>query len=407
MRVLLTEGSGLTSRQVATRLGELGHHVEVLSSTSICLTRFTRRVSKVHRVPPFARQPLVWLEAAERIAKERAIDVLFPTHEQAAVLSARRASLGVATIAPAFAALRRVQDKISAFRTLEEAGVPQPESVVLGSLDELDRAPRFPVFDKRPISTASAGVRRAASPAELRAAAVAALGAGAGQVLVQQQAVGPLAMVQAVIDDGRLIACHANLRVREGVGGGASIKQSVALPAMAEHVERLARALVWHGPLSLDVIVTRGGPLIIDVNPRIVEPMNAYLSGVDLVAAALDLAQKRRPARQPPGRAGVRSHQTLLAVLGAAQRRQSRRAVARELFDALARRGDYAGSTEELTPIAGDPWAAIPVVAAAAATMARPSLWRYFERSAVGPYALTPEAWAQIIAAAGDSPIGS
>jgi glutathione synthase/RimK-type ligase-like ATP-grasp enzyme len=404
MRVLLTEGSGLTSRQVATRLGELGHHVEVLSSTSICLTRFTRRVSKVHRVPPFARQPLVWLEAAERIARERAIDVLFPTHEQAAVLSARRASLGVATIAPAFAALRRVQDKISAFRTLEEAGVPQPESAVLGSLDELDRAPSFPVFVKRPISTASAGVRRAASPAELKAAA---LGLGGGEVLVQRQAVGSLAMVQAVVDDGRLIACHANLRVREGVGGGASIKQSVALPAMAEHVERLARALVWHGPLSLDVIVTREGPLVIDVNPRIVEPMNAYLSGVDLVAAALDLAQKRRPARQPPGRVGVRSHQTLLAVLGAAQRRQSRRAVARELFDALARRGDYAGSTEELTPIAGDPWAAIPVVAAAAATMARPSLWRFFERSAVGPYALTPEAWEQIIAAAGDSPIGS
>ncbi len=32
MRVLLTENAGLTSRQVATRLGELGHEVEVLSS---------------------------------------------------------------------------------------------------------------------------------------------------------------------------------------------------------------------------------------------------------------------------------------------------------------------------------------------------------------------------------------
>jgi glutathione synthase/RimK-type ligase-like ATP-grasp enzyme len=406
MRVLLSEGSGLTSRQVATRLGQLGHHVEILSSTPICLTRFTRHVRKVHRVPAFASQPLAWLEAAAQIAKERAIDVLFPTQEQVAVLSARRASLRVATIAPAFESLRRVQDKISAFRTLEAAGVSQPESLVLGRLEELERVERFPVFVKRPISTASAGVRRASSPAELRAAAT-TLGLGAGQVLVQQQASGPLAMVQAIADDGRLVACHANLRVREGVGGGASIKESVALPGLPDHVARLARALRWHGPLSLDVIVTRDGPLAIDVNPRIVEPMNAYLAGVDLVAAALDLAQGRRPAEQPAGRAGVRTHQTLLAVLGAAQRYESRRAVARELFDALAERGDYAGSVEELTPIAGDPFAAIPVVAAVAATMARPSLWRVFQSGAVGPYALTPEAWERIVAAADDPPSGS
>ena len=66
MRVLLSEGSGLTSRQVATRLGQLGHHVEILSSTPICLTRFTRHVRKVHRVPAFARQPLVWRKSRMR-----------------------------------------------------------------------------------------------------------------------------------------------------------------------------------------------------------------------------------------------------------------------------------------------------------------------------------------------------
>jgi hypothetical protein len=39
MRILLSEGSGLTSRQVAGRLGSLGHEVEILSSSKICLTR--------------------------------------------------------------------------------------------------------------------------------------------------------------------------------------------------------------------------------------------------------------------------------------------------------------------------------------------------------------------------------
>ena len=84
------------------------------------------------------------------------MDVLFPTHEQVAVLSARMGSLGVATIAPAFDSLRRVQDKISAYRTLRQAAVPQPELIVLATLDELSQVTRFPVFVKRPISTASA-----------------------------------------------------------------------------------------------------------------------------------------------------------------------------------------------------------------------------------------------------------
>src|SRR5215510_10701695 len=117
MRILLSEGSSLTSRQVAIRLGDLGHHVELLSSTKLCLTRFTRHVRKIHLVPRFGRGPLAWLEAANAIAETRAMDVLFPTQEQVAVLSACRHALAIATIVPAFPSLRRLQDKIAAFCT--------------------------------------------------------------------------------------------------------------------------------------------------------------------------------------------------------------------------------------------------------------------------------------------------
>jgi hypothetical protein len=110
MRILLSEGSGLTSRQVAGQLGSLGHEVEILSSSKICLTRFTRHVRAVHDVPRFGLDPFGWLAAAERIAGERKIDLLFPTQEQVTVLSARRKHLRVATIVPPFPSLARVQD---------------------------------------------------------------------------------------------------------------------------------------------------------------------------------------------------------------------------------------------------------------------------------------------------------
>jgi glutathione synthase/RimK-type ligase-like ATP-grasp enzyme len=398
MRILLSEGSGLTSRQVATRLGDLGHEVEVLSSTQICLTRFTRHTRRVHLVPSFAKSPLAWLAAANATAKERAVDVLFPTQEQVAVLSARRQSLEVATVVPEFSSLRRVQDKVSAFRTLENLGIPQPESVVINNSDDLPRVAAFPVFVKRPISTASSGIRRALSSSELALAAN-AMGLGKRELLVQTQCAGPLAMVQAVADRGSTVAYHANLRLLEGVGGGASLKESVALPTFREHLERLVAALHWSGALSMDVIVSPQGPLVIDVNPRIVEPMNAYFSGVDLITPMLDLARLEHPMTQPIGRPGIRSRQFLLAILGTAQLSNSRSAVVREVYRVLRGAGELGEAKEELTPVSGDLIAALPVIAATIATVARPALWRWFHSGAVGPYALTPEAWNEIVAA--------
>jgi hypothetical protein len=207
-------------------------------------------------------------------------------------------------------------------------------------------------------------------------------------------------MVQAVADRGRLIAHHANLRVAEGVGGGAAIKRSVAVAGLAETLQRMVAALAWHGGLALDVILTAAGPVVIDVNPRLVEPANAIASGVDLVGAMLDLAAGGPAPVRPAGRAGVLTHQALLAILGAAEHSGARSAVLREAADLWLRRGAYAGSREELTPTAGDPLAAVPVLAALAATLVSPSLWRLFHRGAVGAYALTPQAWEAIVASA-------
>ena len=406
LKILLTEGSGLTSRQVATRLGGLGHRVEVLSSTPICLARFTKHVRKVHAVPRFGAEPLAWTEAAAKICRDGAFDMLFPTQEQAAVLSALRESIPVRTLVPDFHSLLAVQDKISANRTLAEVGVPQPRTWVLESEKDLVEIDRYPVFLKQPVSTASSGVRRARSEAELQDAAR-ALGFPARRLVAQQAAAGPLAMIQALADEGRLVAFHACIRVREGAGGGASVKESVALPETAAHVERLVRALNWRGPIAFDAILTDSGPLAIDVNPRLVEPMNALRSGVDLVGAMIDLAFARPVVTQPGGKAGVRTHQLMIAILGAAQADRPRRGVAREIWQALTHRGDYAHSAEELTAVRGDPIAALPVLAAAALALASPGTAKRFERGAVGAYALTPEGWAKVIAAAAQGRAGA
>ena len=239
MLILLSDGAGLTARQCATVLARAGHRVEALSPAGLCLCRMTRHVRKVHDVPALGRDPFGWLEAALAVAERRGADVLLPVQEQVAVMALaqdRIAGAGLATAVPDFAALAQVQDKVSAFRTLARAGVPQPAAAVAASVAEIEAAGAelagvgqagawaaragqagWPLFVKMPIGTASAGVRRAGSPDELRQVAedYERLGAlGPDGVLVQAPVAGPLAMVQAVFARGELVAFHACERIR-------------------------------------------------------------------------------------------------------------------------------------------------------------------------------------------------
>jgi hypothetical protein len=388
MRVLMTDGSGLTARQTANRLWSAGHVAEALSPDPFCLCRFTRHVRRLHRVPRYGSDPLAWLDAALAVYESEGFDVLLPTQEQVAVLASapdRLRDRGVVTAVPRFDAVAAVQDKVAAFATLSRLGLPQPPASV---------GPQgwtaFPAYVKEPIGTASGGVRRVGSPDELKEAT------GFGRTLVQAHVEGPLAMCQSVFDHGSLVAFHANLRTGEGVSGGSSHKESVDLPGARGWLEVLGGDLGWHGALSADVILTESGPSFIDINPRLVEPENAWRAGVDLVGALLDVARGVASPR-PGGRTGARTHQLLLAVLGAAQRGAGRRGVAAELWRALRSAGRYAGSAEELTPVHGDPIALAPVAMASAATLAWPPSWSWFASGSVGNYALTPRGLDRIL----------
>lgn len=389
MRILMTDGSGLTSRQTANRLWSAGHVVEALSPDPLCLCRFTRHVHHIHNVPTYGSDPLAWLDAALGIYESGRFDVLLPTQEQVAVLASvpeRLYDRGVVSAVPPFVALAAVQDKVSAFHTLTRLGVPQPRG---STRPETWTA--FPAYVKEPIGTASGGVRRVGSPEEL-----AQVSHGA-TTLIQAGVDGALAMCQSVFDHGSLVAFHANLRTGEGANGGASHKQSVDLPEARTWLQVLGADLAWHGALSADVIVTDTGPMFIDINPRLVEPENAWRAGVDLVGAMLDVACGAQSG-QPSGQTGVRTHQLLLAVLGAAQQGAGRRGIAAELLEAYRRSGLYSDSVEELTPVHRDPIALAPLALASASALIWPPSWSWFASGSVENYALTPKGWEQILA---------
>ena len=404
MRVLLTEGNGLTSRQVATHLDRLGHHVEVLTPDPLCLARFTKHVRRLHRSPRLGDDPLAWLDRALEVYEARRIDLLFPTHEHAVVLAhqhRRLAEAGVVTAVAPFEAYARVFDKVSAHDTLTDLRITEPPTVVTRDPGELRACPKFPVFVKRAVGNSSTGVTRVESTAGLDTLAdvLAADGAFADGVVVQRAARGRFVMVQGVFADGELVAFHTNLRLREGADGSAAIKRSTRKPQIREQMATLGGALGWHGALSADVILDRDVARWIDVNPRLVEPGNAYRSGVDLVAAYVEVARgngvgaARSAAGADDGRPGELTHQLLMSVLGAAQRGAGRGAIAGEVFGAVRHSGAYDKSIEELTPTRGDARTALLPIVATTALVAKPSAYRWFTNGAAPNYALGAEGW--------------
>ena len=389
MRILLSDGSSMASRQAASLLGRTGHDIGVVSCDRLTLTAWTRSVRRRHCCGGYGNRPLEWLEAALQVCVREGYDLLLPTQEQAAALSAGAElvkAAGVRTVVPEFAALASVQDKATATATLDRLGIPQPSTVVLSAREARSSWDRFPVFTKVPVATASTGVFRCERSADLPDMD--------GNIVLQEPAVGPLAMVQTVWCRGELVAAHVNERITEGAGGGAARKLSLDRPDVVDLLRTLGTNLGWHGALCADVILTEQGPVVIDVNPRLVEPASAAASGVDLVGALVEAAFDR-PHAQPPSRPGVATHQTLAAASGAAQRGEGRRAIAREVWSCLRARD---GSREELTPVAGDWRAGTPVAFVVAVLLAHPPAVSWFAAGSVGGYALTADGWAQLLA---------
>ena len=280
--------------------------------------------------------------------------------------------------------------------TLEALDIPQPHTVVVQDASEVAAWETFPAFVKAPVGTGSAGVVCAHNTMELAEAVQHFVDDGAlsdGGVLVQESVIGTFVMAQCVFDAGVLVAFHANQRVQEGAKGSACNKLSVQVPVLRALLAKLGGALSWHGALSVDAIVADGQPYIIDVNARLVEPGNAMASGTDMVGAMLDVALGRFVNPAAHSKTGIRTHQLLMAILGQAQLTGRRRAVCREVFRAVTRRGVYSGSTEELCPLKGD-WRTVMLpVAALVATVIRPAWWQLFTDGAVSRYAISPMGW--------------
>jgi predicted ATP-grasp superfamily ATP-dependent carboligase len=378
IRVLMSEGSSTSAREAVTALGLAGYTIEVCDPDPFCLARFSRFVSRFHRCPGLRADPQGYLDFILALIRERRFDVLLPIHEQGFLFAKERQRIEahIAVALPSFENYRQAHGKASFSRLLAELGLPQPDTRIVADVGELRAVKRFPLVLKTSIGTASRGVWIVRDANDLRQAAAALAGANAfdDEVLIQAFAGSTVEHAQAVFCRGRLVAMHAYAQVARGAGGGDAIKQSLVRPIVRSHLRQIGERLAWHGALSVDYMISdrADGPLYIDCNPRLVEPMNALLSGLDLTDLLVRVSLGDVPADPPGGRDETRTHLGLQALLGCAMGGGSRRDLWRECWRLATRRGPYLRSIEELTPARLDWPSVIPELVVALWLLARP-----------------------------------
>jgi predicted ATP-grasp superfamily ATP-dependent carboligase len=399
LRVLVSEGNSTSARQAVTILGLSGHIVEVCDPGRFCLVRFSRFVGRFHRCPGLRQDPAGFLAFVEKLLATRQYDVLLPIHEQGLLFARARQRLeGRAGLAlPGFESYRAAHSKAGFSRLLDQMGLPQPATRIVNSESELRAAIRFPCVIKTSVGTASRGIwfvrdegELEAALRDLRAQDLDAGGAFADEVLVQDFVAGATEKAQGVFCHGALLGFHAFRQIAAGAGGGEAIKQSVRRPQLRAHLAEIGGKLGWHGALSVDYIRCDDDPTprLIDCNPRLVEPMSAYLAGVDLIGLLLRVSQGEAPAAAPDSREGVRTHLALQALLGCASRGGTRRDLIGECWRLLTGTGPYAGSAEELTPVRTDWISIVPVAMLAIMLLAAPQRGVALARSGWGAHLL-------------------
>lgn len=387
--MLVSEGNSTSAREAITVLGLSGHHVEICDPSRVCLARFSRFVEAFHRCPGLRDDPAGFLALIEKLLGGGKFDVLLPTHEQGFLFARVRERLsGHAGLAlPDFASYRAAHSKAGFSRLLDQLGLPQPPTRIVKSEMELRAAMRFPSVVKTSVGTASRGiwfVRNAIeldgvlqdlSEQDLSAQGLSTSGTFSGEVLVQDFVPGITGKAQAVFRNGQLLGFHGYRQIAAGVGGGEAIKQSESRADVRGYLAAIGERLAWHGALSVDYILADAArPLLIDCNPRLVEPMSAYLAGVDLVGLLLAVSLGQTPEPAPDSRDGVRTHLAMQALLGCASRGSRRREILRVCWNLATGGGVYAGSTEELTPLRLDWLSVVPLATVAFALLLRPRL---------------------------------
>jgi hypothetical protein len=399
IRILLSEGSSTNVRETITALGPLGYTLDICDPNPMCMGRFSRYIHKVYQCPTSGSHPIEYLKYVIRLIKEHHYDVLFPANEQAYLFAwAKEYLQPIVGLAVAdFSAFTRVQTKSAFIRFLDELELPHPPTQIVSTWHEIEQLAAIfpkPFYLKTSYGTASTGVWRIQHQEDLpqikEELDKQKIWEEPAEFLIQETDPGYFEQSHTIFDHGQLIALHCTRRMSIGAGGGAAVKIGVNRPIVWQHFKKLGQYLDWHGSLSIDYFWDdeTEQPSYIDANPRITEPMNAVINGINVADLQVQLSLGKKIAPLLPTHTSLRSHNTIQSMMNAAGNPPPRINILKELYQVTRKKGMYEGSREGMTPVSQDTPSFVPLISVLTNLLIDPRSTQRIATNAISHYSL-------------------
>ncbi|MEU4550468.1 ATP-grasp domain-containing protein [Micromonospora violae] len=241
--------------------------------------------------------------------------------DEASILAAARVAQALGLPGGDPAVVERCRDKRLTRLTLDEAGVAQPRSVAVSTVDEAVTAATElggPVVLKPRALGGSLGVVVADDPEQVRerfpftlGTEVAGVPRADAPVLVEQYVSGPEISVDAVVHQGRvevMFIAHKELgfapyceEVGHRMDGADPLLKD---PELLDQLQHIHTALgIRDGATHTEFKLTGSGPVLIEVNGRLggdlIPQLGQLVTGIDPALAAASVACGRSPELRP------------------------------------------------------------------------------------------------------------
>lgn len=400
MKLLFCEGSSLSARESITALGPQGHEIIICDPNPLCICRFTCFKIKYYRCPSINYDIEAYIKRIIEIIRKENIDILFPVHEQALLFSKNLKNLSelVKIELPEFKNYIQLFGKINFIKLLDRLDIPHPGTIFCKNHSEIKDRIFYPCFLKTDFGTASSGVWKINNKEELNKT-IDGIKEDGNEYLLQEPAGGKFEAAYSLFYKGTLISFHSCQRIKEGARGSSSCKIGVERPLVQKHFSQIGKELMWHGPLTIDYFYNEstGIPLYIDASPRLVEPMNAVINGINIPGLLVDISTGKRDKIHIKPTKGLKSHMLMMTLLGVAEQNHNRRCLLREILLASASKEIYSGSVEELTSPKEDIFSIIPLLVVILMLLINPKSYRNISGSTVNNYALSYKTISKIL----------
>src|SRR6516165_4643875 len=210
-----------------------------MSSDLFALCRWSRWARRLHRCSASGTDPAGYLLAVSAVLTEGGFDALLPTHEHAWLFAVGRDRLPSG--APAALAPRKASPGCRARSPLPACSMSSVPHSHAGGRSRttrcLGRSPARISSNPRSIPPGRASVRYEHPQ---NTPALTELRASGQELIAQAPAPGQYGQVQALFDDGRLVAAHTSVQAGQGMGGSGAARLSVDHP----------RARSWAGAVG-------------------------------------------------------------------------------------------------------------------------------------------------------------